>query len=79
MALIMTVRKVTMGPAEAKELVQIATKCDFDIDISYNRYTVDAKSILGVLALDFTKVLTISYNGVNEELEKFLSGFAMAC
>lgn len=71
--------KVTMGPAEAKQLVQIATKCDFDIDISYNRYTVDAKSILGVLALDFSKELTISYNGVNEELESFLKQFALAC
>lgn len=30
----MTERKVTMGPEEARELVQIATKCDFDIDIS---------------------------------------------
>lgn len=73
------VRKVTMGAAEARELVQIASRCDFDIDISYNRYTVDAKSILGVLALDFTKELTISYNGVSEELEGFLSRFAVAC
>lgn len=75
----MTERKVFMGPVEARELVQIATKCDFDIDISYNRYTVDAKSILGVLALDFSKVLTISYNGISEELESFLSRFAIAC
>lgn len=74
-----TVRKVTMGPDEARELVQIATKCDFDIDISYNRYTVDAKSILGVLAMDFSKVLTISYNGISEELEGFLARHAMAC
>lgn len=75
----MTERKVTMTPAEAKELVRIASKCDFDIDISYNRYTVDAKSILGVLALDFSKVLTVAYNGYNKELEELLAAFAMAC
>ena len=44
----MVVRKISLGPVEARELVKIASKCDFDIDISYNRYTVDAKSILGV-------------------------------
>lgn len=75
----MTVRKVVMGPKEARELVQIASVCDFDIDISYNRYTVDAKSILGVLALDFSKILTISCNGMNDRLEKFLASHAMAC
>lgn len=74
----MAVRKIFIGPKEAKDLVQIASMCDFDIDISYNRYTVDAKSILGVLALDFSQVLTISYNGTDERLEAFLADFAMA-
>ena len=74
----MVVRKIWLGPVEARELVQIASKCDFDIDISYNRYTVDAKSILGVLALDFSQVLTISYNGTDERLEAFLSNYAIA-
>ena len=27
--------------------VKAAEKCDFDIDIYYNRYVVDAKSFLG--------------------------------
>ena len=30
----MVVRKISLGPVEARELVQIASKCDFDIDIS---------------------------------------------
>lgn len=74
----MVVRKISLGPVEARELVKVASKCDFDIDISYNRYTVDAKSILGVLALDFSQVLTISYNGTDEKLEAFLSNYAIA-
>ena len=36
---------------EAKHFVAEATKCDFDIDVFYNRVTIDAKSILGVLSL----------------------------
>ena len=75
----MTERKVTMGPEEARELVQIATKCDFDIDISYNRYIVDAKSFLGVYGLDFHRPLKVSYNGYNAELEEMLQKMAVAC
>lgn len=75
----MTERKVALNPTAAKELIRIASKCDFDIDISYNRYIVDAKSILGVLALDFSQVLTVVYHGFNSELEEFLSAFSVAC
>ena len=32
----------------------------------------DAKSILGVLSLDLTKVLTVQFNGENREFEAYL-------
>ena len=57
---------------DAKEFVAAATKCDFDIDIFYNRIIIDAKSILGVLSLDLTRVLTVEYSGENEDFEKLL-------
>lgn len=60
------------GVAEAKEFVAAATKCDFDIDVFYNRVTIDAKSILGVLSLDLTKTLTVEFNGENEAFEAYL-------
>ena len=59
------------GVAEAKEFVAAATKCDFDIDVYYNRVTIDAKSILGVLSLDLTKALTVEFNGENVEFETY--------
>lgn len=58
---------------EAKEFVSIATECDFDINIFYNRVIIDAKSILGVLGLDFNRVLTVEYNGENQKLENYLN------
>ena len=64
---------------EVQEFVKEASKCDFDIDISYNRYTVDAKSILGVLALDLRQVLTVRCNGYDPEFENYLGKFALAC
>lgn len=57
---------------DAKEFVAEASKCDFDIDIFYNRVVIDAKSILGVLSLDLTRVLTVEYNGNNEDFEAYL-------
>ena len=57
---------------EVKEFVRAAEQCDFDIDVFYNRVIIDAKSILGVLSLDLTRVLTVSYSGENQEFEEFL-------
>ncbi len=57
---------------EAKAFVSVASQCDFDIDVFYNRVVIDAKSILGVLSLDLRKALTVEYNGENEAFEAFL-------
>ena len=61
---------------DAKAFVAAATQCDFDIDVYYNRVVIDAKSILGVLSLDLRNVLTVQYNGENEEFETFLEKMA---
>ncbi|MFR1833357.1 MAG: HPr family phosphocarrier protein [Lachnospiraceae bacterium] len=58
--------------AAAKEFVKEAGKCEFDINIFYNRIIIDAKSLLGVLSLDLTRVLTVEYNGENDEFEELL-------
>ena len=66
-------KKIMLPTVEiAKKFVAEASKCDFDIDVFYNRVTIDAKSILGVLSLDLTKVLTVQFNGENREFEAYL-------
>ena len=66
-------RKIRIDSIEtAKELVSLANGCDFDINIFYNRFIIDAKSILGVLSLDLTKVLTVEFDGSDRMLETFL-------
>lgn len=72
-------RRIMLRPDMVKEFVAKAAKCNFDIDIFYNRYVVDAKSILGVYGLDFKQILTVSYSGYNEEFEGFLNTLAVAC
>ena len=63
---------------DVKDFVKEASKCDFDIDIFYNRVVVDAKSILGVFSMDLTRVLTVRCNGQSERFNNFLIKFAVA-
>ena len=60
-------RRIRLRADEVNAFVEAASKCDFDVDISYNRFTVDAKSIVGVLGLDLKQTLTVSYNGYNSQ------------
>jgi phosphocarrier protein HPr len=63
------------APEEVKDFVKAASQCDFDIDIFYNRVIVDAKSILGVLCLDLSRVLTVDCKGYNPEFESVLNRY----
>ncbi len=62
--------------AAAKEFVVRASKCDFDIDVYYNRVIIDAKSLLGVLSLDLTRVLTVCMHGEDAEFAAYLEELA---
>ena len=66
------------GTEEVEEFVKAASKCDFDIDISYNRIIIDAKSILGILSMDLTRVLTVQCHGESKEFNRTLQKFAVA-
>ena len=72
-------QKIRLNATEdVKEFVQAASKCDFDVDISYNRVIIDAKSILGILSRDLTRVRTVTCHGEDHEFNRFLQKFAVA-
>ncbi|MDE5596320.1 MAG: HPr family phosphocarrier protein [Lachnospiraceae bacterium] len=71
--------RIKLRPDEVNEFVAAATRCMFDVDISYNSFIVDAKSIIGVLGLNFDQILTVSCNGYDADFEKYLRKFAVAC
>ena len=71
--------KIVLRPDEGQDVVNAASRCDFDIDIAYNSYVVDAKSILGVYGLDLTRVLTVTCHGYSKEFDNYLRKFAIAC
>lgn len=65
------------APEDVKELVAAAEKCDFDIDIVYQRIIVDAKSFLGVLSMGLEKSLTVSCHGYNKEFCNTLKKYSV--
>ena len=44
---------------DVKAFVNSVIKCDFDVVLTSGRYTVDAKSIMGIFSLDLSKPLTM--------------------
>ena len=69
---------IKMTPDEVKDFVNKASQCDFDIDIFYNHFIIDAKSILGVMGLDFNSTLTVKYAGDNHEFESYVNTLCVA-
>lgn len=63
---------------EVKEFVRAAGKCDFEIDVFYNRAVIDAKSLLGMLYLGICKELTVKYGGENRGFEDAIEKYAIA-
>ncbi len=64
--------RIRLVPDEVNRFVIAAARCDFDVDIAYNSFVVDAKSILGVLGLDFRKPLTVVCHGYNGDFDAYL-------
>lgn len=64
--------------SEVKEFVKAAEKCEYDVDVFYNRVVVDAKSILGVMSMDLKRPLTVKYHVEDQDcFEQTLNKFAM--
>lgn len=63
---------------DVREFVNEAAKCEFDVDIFYNRVIVDAKSLLGVMSMDLTQPLTVKYSPEDGFFDKILDRYVIA-
>lgn len=59
--------KIKLKYEDLKEFIQITTSFESNIDMIKDRYVVDAKSLLGVLSLDFTQPTMVVIHSVNED------------
>ena len=56
---------------DVKDFITEANRCCMDIDVVSSRYTVDAKSVLGLFSLDLSKPIEVHVHGTEKDAEKF--------
>lgn len=61
---------------KVKEYIADITHVNAAVDISYGRYVVNGRSIMGIFSLDLSRPLTISMDSTDPEAEK---QFARIC
>ena len=62
--------------ADIREFVNVVILMDYDIDLVQSRYTIDAKSIMGIFSLDLLSPITLvahtkSPEALFEKIAKF--------
>lgn len=60
---------------QVKQFVNVIDKIDSCFNLGEGRRVVDAKSILGVMALDLTQPLPLSYDSDDESIREKLTPF----
>ena len=62
--------------SQVKQFVELVAKAPYDVDIVSGRYTVNAKSMLGIYSLDLSKpIQVLIYSDDCGELKKELEAF----
>lgn len=75
----MCIKKIKLNEFDdVKNFVLAAEKCDYDVDVSYNRFVIDAKSLMGVLSMDLTKILTVKYNEEDIHFSSWLEKYVVS-
>lgn len=62
---------------DVKEFVNIISLCDYDVDLVSGRYSIDAKSIMGIFSLDLSRPVELQAHVDNcddlvEKIKKFV-------
>ncbi len=62
---------------KVKAFVNTITRFDYDFDLISGRYTIDAKSIMGIFSLDLSKPidLAIHFEGDEDEIMEALKPY----
>lgn len=69
-------RNFTIGTLDkAKKVVNIAGRFTENIDVIRGHYSIDAKSIMGLLSLDISQPVTIKIHSEDTEVVELLFGY----
>lgn len=62
--------------SDATKIVQIAANVNGDVIITKGKYSIDAKSIMGIFSIDLSQGAVIEYPDDAVELDEFISTLA---
>ena len=72
----MTVLEISLVTIDqVKRFVDLVSKIEGDVDLLSCRYTIDAKSIMGIFSLDISKPMELRIHGEAGELLEQLREF----
>ena len=74
----MKMRVKLSSPEDIRKFVEVASRYSQNMELVLGRYTVDAKSILGILSLDLSKPLDLVVSDYVDGLETDMRGFIAA-
>ncbi|MCI8600864.1 MAG: HPr family phosphocarrier protein [Oscillospiraceae bacterium] len=61
---------------DVKNFVSIVSQCPYEVDLISDRYTIDAKSIMGIFSLDLSKPIQMNIHADNcDEFLARIKGF----
>ena len=52
---------------DVKDFVRKANELSYDVDLSLGKYTVDAKSIMGIFSLDLSREIELTVHSDSDE------------
>ena len=59
--------KIKLKYEDLKEFIKTTTSFESNIDMIKDRYVIDARSIMGIMSLDFTQPTMVVIHSVNED------------
>lgn len=62
---------------EVKEFADIASRMEGEVNLSDERHSVDAKSVIGIFCLDWTRVLRLEIENWEEKYESLLAKYTV--
>ncbi len=62
---------------DVKEFVKKANTLDYDVDLSLGKYTVDAKSIMGIFSLDLSRDIELTIHSDNSDFLDDIADFVV--
>ena len=72
----MTVLEISLVTIDqVKRFLDLVSKIEGDVDLLSGRYTIDAKSIMGIFSLDISKPMELRIHGEAGELLEQLREF----